>query len=99
MRIPISSPAELGLVVRATRKAQGLRLDDAAGFAGVGPVFAGNVERGKATVQLGLVLKLLQQLGLKVIIDAPDVAEATLAELRARGSHTKRTRTRKVPGT
>lgn len=84
MHIPISSTADLGHVVRATRKAQGLRLDDAAAFAAVGPVFAGDVERGKPTVQLGRVLRLLEQLGLKVIIDAPDATAATLARLKTR---------------
>jgi hypothetical protein len=47
MLIPITTVAELGLLVRATRKSQGVRLDDAAGSAGVGTVFAGEVERGK----------------------------------------------------
>lgn len=84
MRIPISNPAELGLVIRAARKAQGLRLDDAAAFAGVGPVFAGDVERGKPTVQLGRVLLLLEQLGLKMLVDAPDATEPVLALLRDR---------------
>jgi hypothetical protein len=97
MQVPISNPTELGLVVRAARKAQGLRLDDAAAFAGVGPVFAGDVEHGKATVQLGLVLKLLQQLGLKVLIDAPDATEPTLAALRARGPRERRKRAPKKP--
>ena len=97
MQVQISSPAELGLVVRAARKAQGLRLDDAAAFAGVGPVFAGDVERGKTTVQLGLVLKLLQQLGLKVLIDAPAATEPALASLRARAPRERQKRVRKAP--
>lgn len=92
MRIPISTPAELGLLVRAARKAQGLRLDDAAAFAGVGPVFAGDVERGKATVQLGRVLQLLEQLGLRVLIDAPDSTEPMLSTLRARKPRERRKR-------
>lgn len=90
MQVPISTAADLGLVVRASRKAQGLRLDDAAAFAGVGPVFAGDVERGKPTVQLGRVLRLLEQLGLKVIIDAPDATTATLATLKARAPRKRR---------
>ena len=98
MQIPISNAHDLGLVVRASRKAQGLRLDDAAAFAGVGPVFAGDVERGKPTVQLGLVLRLLEQLGLKVIIDAPDATEAVLATLQARDPRERRKRSRKPAG-
>ena len=66
MKVRITTPSDLGFIVRATRKAQGLRLDDLAAFAGVGPVFAGDVEYGKETVQLGRVLKLLKQLGLEV---------------------------------
>ena len=92
MHISISSPAELGVLVRAARKTQGLRLDDAAAFAGVGPVFAGDVERGKPTVQLGRVLQLLEQLGLKVLIDAPDSTEPMLTALRARKPRERRKR-------
>ncbi len=85
MQIPINTPAELGLVVRAARKAQRLRLDDAAAFAGVGAVFAGDVERGKPSVQLGRVLKLIAQLGLHLVVDAPDAAAPILSALRERG--------------
>ena len=92
MRVTITTPAELGLVVRAARRAQGVRLDDAAAFAGVGPVFAGDVEHGKETVQLGRVLKLLAQLGLEVVIDAPDAAAGELEELRARGLRERKKR-------
>ena len=92
MLIPVSTPQELGLVLRAARKTQGMRLDDAAAFAGVGPVFAGAVERGKPTVQLGLVMKLLQQFGLKVVIDAPSEVEAELAALKAKPPRTRKRR-------
>jgi len=85
MKVNVTKPSDLGLVVRATRKAQGIRLDDLAAFAGVGTVFAGDVEHGKETVQLGRVLKLLKQLGLEVVIDAPDVAAPVLATLREHG--------------
>jgi len=66
MDIPITSPQQLGLIVRATRKTQKLRLDDLAGSAGVGHVFAREVERGKETVQLGRVMKLLSELGIEL---------------------------------
>jgi len=92
MRVYISTPAELGLLIRAARKARRLRLDDAAAFAGVGPVFAGDVERGKPTVQLGRVLLLLEQLGLKMVIDAPDATEPVLALLRDREPRASRKR-------
>ncbi len=85
MLIPITTVAELGLLLRATRKSQGVRLDDAAGSAGVGPVFAGEVERGKETVQLGLVLKLMKEVGLQLKVDVPESALPALEKLRAKG--------------
>jgi len=85
MLIPITTVAELGMLVRATRHAQGLRLDDAAGSAGVGPVFAGEFERGKESVQLGLVLKLLDEVGLQLKVDVPDKALAELQALQTKG--------------
>ncbi|TXT40386.1 MAG: hypothetical protein FD135_1328 [Comamonadaceae bacterium] len=85
MLIPITTVAELGMLVRATRRSQGVRLDDAAGSAGVGPVFAGEFERGKESVQLGLVLKLLDEVGLQLKVDVPDKALAELQALQAKG--------------
>jgi transcriptional regulator with XRE-family HTH domain len=85
MLLPITTVAELGLLLRATRKAQGVRLDDAAGSAGVGTVFAGQVERGKDSVQLGLVLKLLDELGLNLKVDFPENALPMLRQLQEKG--------------
>ncbi len=51
MKITLYSAQSLGQVVRALRKAQGMRQDDAAGSLGVGENFLGKVERGGATVQ------------------------------------------------
>lgn len=85
MLIPITTVAELGMLVRAARHTQGLRLDDAAGSAGVGPVFAGEFERGKESVQLGLVLKLLDEVGLQLKVDIPDKALPELQALQAKG--------------
>ena len=64
MLVTILSPQQLGLLIRATRRTQKLRLDDTAGTAGVGHVFVREVERGKPTVQLGRVLRLLGELGI-----------------------------------
>lgn len=75
MDIPISSPQQLGLVIRATRKTQKLRLDDLAGSAAVGHVFVREVERGKETVQLGRVMRLLAELGIELKLGiSPEVA-------------------------
>jgi transcriptional regulator with XRE-family HTH domain len=81
MNIKISTVAELGQILRAARKAHGTRLDDLAAMAGVGATFASQLERGKETVQLGLVLKLLDETGLRLIVDMP---EAVFHELQKR---------------
>ena len=98
MMIPISTVAELGLLVRATRRSQGVRLDDAAGSAGVGQVFAGEFERGKESVQLGLVLKLLDEVGLQLKVDVPENALAELQALQAKGLRPLRPRRSKKAG-
>ncbi|RZS58215.1 helix-turn-helix domain-containing protein [Sphaerotilus mobilis] len=85
MRIDITSVQELGLLIRAARKTQGVRMDDLAGSAGVGPVFVREVERGKDTVQLGRVLRLLDELGLHLRVDLPDDCLAALDKLRREG--------------
>lgn len=85
MLIPVATVADLGLLLRATRKAQGVRLDDCAGSAGVGTVFAGEVERGKDSVQLGLVFKLLDELGLALKVDFPENALPMLRQLQEKG--------------
>ena len=70
------------MAIRAVRKEQGMRQDDTAGGAGVGHVFLRDVERGKETVQLGLVLKVLDELGIELSIDIPDEALGRLTQLR-----------------
>lgn len=72
MQLPVRTAADLGLLLRAARKSQGLRLDDVAGSAGVGHVFAREVEHGKETVQLGRVLKILSELGVKLVVEVPE---------------------------
>lgn len=91
MQIPIHSVAELGLLVRAVRKQQGLRADDLAGAAALGPVFVLDLENGKATVQAGKVLQLLAELGLSLSLDVPPEA---LAQLEAIGSKARGTQER-----
>ena len=85
MKLPIHTVSELGMAVRAVRKEQGLRQDDTAGSAGVGHVFLRDVERGKETVQLGLVLKVLDELGIRLSIDIPSDAMSRFKELHEKG--------------
>ena len=65
------SPAEIGALVRKTRKNQCLRQDELAGTAGVGLRFVVDLERGKTTVQLGKTIQVLAALGCRFKIEPP----------------------------
>ncbi|MEX1128282.1 MAG: helix-turn-helix transcriptional regulator [Vicinamibacterales bacterium] len=62
---------QIGAIVRAARKAQGLRQDQLAAAAGVGLRFLVELEAGKPTVRLGKALEVLAALGCRVEIVAP----------------------------
>lgn len=79
MRIPIDTPEALGQVVRAVRKDQRLRQDDAAGSVGVSENFLGKLERGRDTVQLGKVFRVLTELGIELYADIPESAARKVA--------------------
>src|ERR1700712_2623806 len=83
--IAIESIEDLGLLIRATRRSQHLRMDDVAGSVGVGPVFVGGVEGGKPTVQLGPVLRLLREVGIKLYLEPPTEVTTEKASLRKKG--------------
>ena len=72
MHIPINSATALGKVVRASRKAQKIRQDDAAGSIGVSENFLGKIERGSEAVQWGKLFQVLEGLGVRVILDVPE---------------------------
>lgn len=82
MRIAIRSPADLGLAIRAVRRASHVRIDDLAATAGVSKQFTSDVEHGKPTMQFGLVLKLLAEIGVPLEVDIPEEAARALATLR-----------------
>lgn len=64
----IHSVAELGALVEATRKRQGLTQQDVSGIAGLGSRFMVDLEKGKPTIQMQKSLDVLAQLGLEVVI-------------------------------
>jgi transcriptional regulator with XRE-family HTH domain len=82
MKIPVPSPTELGLLIRSVRRASGVRLDDLAATAGLSKQFVQDVEHGKPTVQLGLVIKLMAELGMPLSVDIPQAAAQELTEVR-----------------
>lgn len=95
MELPIQSVAELGLALRATRRAGRVRLDDLAQITGVSKQFLSDVEYGKPTVQLGLVLKLLQEVGISMTLEVPQDALLELDKLRMKGGLHKASRSAK----
>lgn len=81
MKIPIENSSAIGKVVRASRKAQGIRQDDAAGSIGVSENFLGKIERGSDSVQWGKLFQVMQGLGIRVILEIPEsVANQITAE-------------------
>lgn len=83
MHCPVKNPEELGRVVRAVRRTQGLRQDDLAAMTGSSHVTLMNIERGKEGVALGRVMQVLRELGIQVQLDVPP--EAVQAVRKALG--------------
>ena len=78
MKIPIDNAVAIGKVVRASRKAQKIRQDDAAGSIGVSENFLGKIERGSESVQWGKLFQVLEGLGIRVMVDVPENVAAYL---------------------
>ncbi|WP_144637328.1 helix-turn-helix domain-containing protein [Bordetella genomosp. 13] len=78
MQIPIDDAAAVGRIVRASRKAQKIRQDDAAGSIGVSENFLGKIERGSESVQWGKLFQVLEGLGVRVVMDVPESVAAYL---------------------
>ena len=78
MKIAIDNAAGIGPVVRACRKAQGIRQDDAAGSIGVSENFLGKIERGEESVHWGKLFQVLDGLGIRVMVDVPESVAAHL---------------------
>lgn len=63
--------ADIGILIKSTRKASGLRQDELAGAAGVGLRFIVDIEAGKPTAQIGKMLQVLAALGCSIDITPP----------------------------
>lgn len=64
----IGSTAELGRVVKAKRREDGLTQMEAAALCGVGTRFLSDLENGKPTVELGKTLQVMKGLGLECVV-------------------------------
>jgi len=74
----VASLAALGHTVRAQRRASGLRIDDAAALCGVSVDLLSRLENGRSGVSTDRVLKVLDALGLAMIV----IDKAELPRLR-----------------
>lgn len=90
MKHAIQSTEELGLVIRAVRKSTQVRQDDLAAMVGVSRQFTVDVEKGKPTVQMARVLRLLKELGIELSVDIPSAASKELDLLTRRRSESAR---------
>lgn len=65
----VSTPAEIGALIRDERIRQRLTQTDLAGLAGVGITFISQLENGKGSAELGKVLGVLTILGIDLIAE------------------------------
>jgi len=72
MYITLATPTDVGHLVRAARKAQKLRQDDAAGAMGVSDMFLSGLENGAPGVRLDKLLQVLHGLGLVLQVEVND---------------------------
>ena len=66
---PITDVETLGKLIRQARKEQGLTQREFADAAGVGVRFLSELERGKKTAEVGLVLKVLTNAGFDMVLE------------------------------
>lgn len=64
----VSSIDDIGQAIRSARKQQGLTQQQFADIVGVGVRFLSELERGKPTAEVGLVLRVLADAGYEVVI-------------------------------
>jgi transcriptional regulator with XRE-family HTH domain len=68
----ITSASDLGPAVRARRREQSLRIDDAASLSGVSVDLLSRLENGKGSVRLDKLLTVLDGLGLALVVGPKD---------------------------
>ncbi len=68
----ITTPRDIGAAIKERRKQLGLGQAELAARAGVSRQWLIQVEGGKPGVALGLVLRLLNVLGMRLALDGPD---------------------------
>ena len=72
----ISQP-ELGNIIRDHRKKSGLTQQDLAEMVGVGKTVVYDLEKGKDTVKISTLLRILKGLNIKVKLESPFIQNLT----------------------
>jgi len=65
-----TSPAELGAAIRERRRRLGVTQDELASSIGVNRRVVGQLEKGKETVHVGIVLRAARAVGLNVGVES-----------------------------
>lgn len=68
----LTSVSDLGAAVRARRREQALRIDDAAALIGVSVDLLSRLENGKGSVRLDKLLSVLDGLGMTLVLAPKD---------------------------
>ena len=72
----ITTPRDIGAAIKERRKQLGLGQAELAGRAGVSRQWLIQLEGGKPGVAMGLVLRLLNTLGMRLMLDGHDQGES-----------------------
>ena len=75
VRWSIQDPIDLGNLVRERRAEAGLTLTEAAGLLGVGRRLLIELEHGRRHASMHTVLKVLQGLGLELVVETRSVGQ------------------------
>lgn len=79
----IENTKQLGQLAKIVRQSQSLDQSTAGLLSGNGLTFMSQFENGKETVEIGRVLKLLEQLGIELSVDLPPgIADKFLAKIK-----------------
>jgi HTH-type transcriptional regulator/antitoxin HipB len=68
------TPAQIGVLIRDTRRSLGVTQKDLALTSGTGLRFIIDLEKGKETCEIGKALHVLQTLGIKMKLTPPPTA-------------------------
>lgn len=66
--IKFTTPNELGKEIRKKRKAQALRIDDAASMMGISKNTLSEIENGASGVSIGKILLVANELGVEIFL-------------------------------